>query len=285
MQTQTFTVACPQKLSAFIKQNVFGSGFAFVQTALKNKDIKINGVRVSADIMLSTADTVQIYYRDDAIKDYTPYRMVFEDKNVAVVFKEQGIETVSEQNENTLEKRLNADAGATYIACHRLDFNTEGLVVFAKSKPTADEIKTAFENGQVHKTYFALCFGQLRNSPVTLTGYLQKDKEQKTVKITKERMQGAVPIKTVVEFVKPQGEFSLLKITPKTGRTHQIRAHLASVGLYIVGDGKYGEAKLNRLYEHNKQCLSATALSFNFPATSPLHYLNEKTFEIKPSFL
>jgi 23S rRNA pseudouridine955/2504/2580 synthase len=285
MQTQSFTVNKPQKLSVLIKANIFGAGFAFVQTALKNKDIKVNGVRVSADTMLNTGDIVQIYYRDDSIKEYKPYKIVLEDKNIAVVYKHQGIETTSDESTNTLENLLNTNGKAKYIACHRLDFNTEGLIVFAKSQAVADEIRTAFENDQIQKTYLALCFGQLRKSPVTLTGYLIKDKEHGEVKIVKEKTQGAVPVKTVVEFVKQSGEFSLIKITPKTGRTHQIRAHLAAIGLYIVGDGKYGDAKLNRLYTHNKQCLCATALAFNFPTASPLQYLNAQNVEIKPSFL
>ena len=281
MQVTQFTVQKSQKLSAAVKANIFGAGFAFIQTALKNKDIRVNGVRTAADTMLSAGDTVAVYYRDDAIKTYRPYKMIWEDKNIAVVFKNQGIETTSTETANTLEALL---PGMT--ACHRLDFNTEGLVVFAKSQSVADEIRTAFENSGVSKTYLALCFGQLRNSPVTLAGYLLKDKDSGTVKITKERAVGAVAIKTVVEFVKQQGEFSLFRITPKTGRTHQIRAHLASIGLYIVGDGKYGDAKLNRLYNNkNKQCLCATALSFNFPTTSPLCYLNAQKFECSPSFL
>lgn len=281
MQVKSFTVQKNQKLSAAIKANIFGAGFAFVQTALKNKDIRVNGTRVANDTVLSAGDTVAVYYKDGAVKQYRPYKIVYDDENITVVFKEQGIETASAENPNTLAALLPG-----LIACHRLDFNTEGLVTFAKNQAAADEIRTAFENGRVSKTYLALCFGQLRNSPVTLSGYLLKDKDTGMVKIMKEKVRGAVTVKTVAEFVKQQGEFSLIKITPKTGRTHQIRSHLASIGLYIVGDGKYGDAKLNRLYNNkNKQCLCAAALSFNFPAASPLAYLNGKTFECTPSFL
>jgi 23S rRNA pseudouridine955/2504/2580 synthase len=279
MQTQTFTANKTQKLSALIKSNIFGAGFAFITTALKNKDIKVNGVRVGADITVGAGDTVQIYYLDDAIKHYTPYKVIFEDENIAVVFKNRGIETTSEQNANTLEKLLG------WRACHRLDVNTEGLVVFAKTDKAAEEMKNAFEHGLVSKTYLALVFGQLQKSPLTLTGYLMKDRERGEVVIAKEKQRGALPVKTVVQFVKHIKDYSLLKINPITGRTHQIRAHLASIGLYIVGDGKYGDGKMNKLFGENKQCLSATEITFAFPLDSPLRYLNGRTFTAKPSFL
>ena len=266
-------------LSDFIKANILGAGFVFIKTVLKNKDVKINGVRVSTDTWVDIGDTVQIFYKDDAIKEWKPYKIIFEDKNIMVVFKNRGIETNSEQNQNTLEKLVG------HTAVHRLDVNTEGLLVFAKTQEAAGELKYAFENGLVKKTYLALCFGKLQKSPLTLTGYLLKDKAAGEVVITKEKQPGAVPIKTVVEFVRPTGDFSVMKITLVTGRTHQIRAHLASVGLHIVGDGKYGNVKMNKLYDHDKQCLCATEIKFTFPNTSPLYYLNNKEFTAKPTFL
>jgi 23S rRNA pseudouridine955/2504/2580 synthase len=279
MKTQTFTAEKPMKLIAFIKANIFGAGFAFCSTALKNKDIKINGARVGSDVMLAIGDIVQIYYKDDAIKDYKPYKDIYEDDNVMIVSKSQGIETASPHNKNTLEALVG------HKAAHRLDTNTEGLVIFAKNETAANELRAGFENGYVEKNYLALVFGKLQKSPITLSGYLIKDSATGTVEVSKEKSSGAREIKTIVEFVKNVGDFSLLKIIPLTGRTHQIRAHLASIGLYIVGDGKYGSAKLNKAYKHNKQCLCAISLEFNFPANSPLAYLNEKKPKVQPSFL
>jgi 23S rRNA pseudouridine955/2504/2580 synthase len=278
METGTFIVSEPRKLADFIKANILGAGFIFVKNVLKNKDIKINGVRVGKDVMLAAGDTVQIYYPNDAIKRWRPYKIIYEDDNVVIVFKNRGIETAG-QNAATLEKLVG------YAACHRLDVNTEGLVIFAKNEKTAEEIKTAFKSWQVRKTYFALTFGKLRKSPLTLTGYLLKDKDRAEVQITREKQQGARPIKTVLEFVKQKGDFSLIKINPETGRTHQIRAHLASIGLYIVGDGKYGDNKMNKLYGENAQCLCAAEIKFLFSQTSPLKYLNKIQFVASPTFL
>jgi len=262
-----------------LKSNLLGAGYVFVQQILKRKDVKVNGVRVNRDVPLNIGDVVQIFYADNALKEWQPYRMVWEDHNIAVVFKSQGIETSSLHGENTLERLLG------YTAVHRLDVNTEGLVVFAKNAEAEEALLNAFANGQVQKTYLALCFGMLKKSPVTLTGYLLKDKENGMVEISKDKQPGAVSVKTVVEFVRNKGEFSVLKVRPLTGRTHQIRAHLASIGLYIVGDGKYGKADLNRLYRQNKQCLCATEIEFAFPAQSLLYYLNGRQFTAEPTFL
>jgi len=278
MRTQTFTVEKPMMLTAFLKANIFGAGFAFCKQVLKEKDVKINGTRVGWDLMLGVGDVVQVYYKEDAIKAYTPFKDVYEDNNIKVVFKNQGIETTSPHNKNTLETLVG------HTAVHRLDTNTEGLVIFAKNQKAADELRRGFEEGFIEKSYLALVFGKLQKSPLTLVGYLKKDSETATAEISKEKIPGAQQIKTIVSFVKTIGDFSLLKIVTVTGRTHQIRAHLASIGLYIVGDGKYGNAGLNRAYGKTKQSLCANSLVFKFPVSSTLAYLNTKKLECVPSF-
>lgn len=283
MKKIEFTADREIRLSAAIKANLFGSGFAFVKKALAGKDVRVNDIRVNTDLTLSRGDRVQVFYNEKDLSDYKPYDEVFQDKNILVVFKKQGIETTSNTNKNTLESFL----GPGVRAVHRLDVNTEGLVIFAKNDTAYDALIDAFENGLVEKTYLALCFGTLKKSPVTLTGYLRKDKQSGMVEVIREKRDyNDLPIKTRVEFIKTvKDDQTLVRVTPVTGRTHQIRVHLASIGLYIVGDGKYGNAKLNRVYGYTKQSLCATALSFNFPKESPLNYLNQKKFEVTPSFL
>ncbi|MCL2570294.1 MAG: RluA family pseudouridine synthase [Firmicutes bacterium] len=286
MKKVEFVVEKESTLLPLIKANIFGAGYAFCKKVLKNKDVRVNGVRISKDMQLQTGDEVVIFYSEKDISEYKPYDIFFEDKNVLVVFKKRGIETTSEVNQNTLENVLKTQLNKELIAVHRLDTNTDGLVVFAKNKKAEDELLMGFERGYVDKEYLALCFGTLQKSPLTLVGFLSKNAKSGLVTVSREReTKKDLPIKTVVEHVKMVQDLSLVRVRPITGRTHQIRAHLSSIGLYIVGDGKYGNAKMNNAYGYTKQCLSAVKIGFNFPPEFSLAYLNNKKLEVEPEFL
>ena len=287
MITKSFVVEEGEvALITFLRANIFGAGFAFCQRLLKNKDVRVNGSKVSTNVQLVKGDQVQVFYKEGDIREYKPYDLVYQDDNLLVVFKKQGIETTSDTNRNTLEALVKSEFGDKVRAGHRLDVNTEGLVIFAKNESVANQLRTGFENGYINKEYLALTFGELKNPKLTLVGYMQKDAKTGMVEIMKERRSPRdFQVKTRVEFVRMIDELSLIKVVPITGRTHQIRAHLASIGLYIVGDGKYGNTKLNNVYNKDKQCLCATKLTFAFSEGETLAYLNKKTFEVKPTFL
>lgn len=167
-----------------------------------------------------------------------------------------------------------------FKAVHRLDKNTHGLVILTKNENSYKAIINEFDS--VKKQYYALIWGEPKQKSAHLTDYLVKG--EKEVKIFKQKQPNSDQIKTNYELFKTNGNTSLLKIDLLTGKTHQIRAHLAFYGMQIVGDDKYGDFKLNKQFKVHGQCLCAFSLAFNFSASSFLSYLNKKTFKIKPEF-
>ncbi|MDE6613483.1 MAG: RNA pseudouridine synthase, partial [Clostridia bacterium] len=163
-----------------------------------------------------------------------------------------------------------------YFAVHRLDRNTQGLIVFAKNKGAEAELLSAFKERRVIKTYIALCKNRFKEESATLTAYLKKDEKSASVKIYDKEVPDSVKIITQYSLVEKRGDIALVRITLHTGRTHQIRAHFAHVGCPVLGDGKYGDEALNKKYGFKRQCLISKILAFCF--TGKLSYLNGKSF-------
>jgi len=247
MTKREFHVTHPTRLDKFIKAQIHGAGHIFIRNLLRNKDILINGTRISTNTELAIGDRVTIFYRESDLTEYKPYHIIHEDDQIMVVHKNQGIETTSPTNHNTLEKLL----GLRPV--HRLDTNTEGLCLFAKTSDVERELLLAFKENRIHKEYTALVHGEPRKPKQELRGYLFKDAKQGKVQISSDPGSGGVEVITQIETISTHSDKSLLRVTPITGRTHQIRAHLASIGHPIVGDGKYGHGS-------GLQCLTATLI-------------------------
>ena len=248
-----------------------------LKTALRKKDVKINGIRTSGTIIISSGDKIEIFLPNEKprLVDY-----IYQDDLVAVVVKPQGVETTTDDKIFNSE-RLEELTGNR--ACHRLDKNTEGLVVLAKNNRAYNEILQAFKNGQVHKKYLCVVTGKPKNQ-ANLSGYLVKDAKNSVVKIFDNKQPNSSVVKTNYKLLEQQGELSLLEVELFTGKTHQIRAHLAHTGIYILGDNKYGDKQMNKKYGIKKQLLCAYNLKFEFEKNSFLSYLNDLDFQISPSF-
>ena len=164
--------------------------------------------------------------------------------------------------------------------CHRLDTNTSGLIVLAEGV-ALDEMLKAFKQRTIDKYYYAEVYGKLSAKSATLTAYLKKDAVTSTVKIFNEKVEGSVKIITEYQTLEVRGETTLLKVKLITGKTHQIRAHLALIGHFIIGDGKYGKNEINKRFKAKTQRLVAGELKFNFAPQSPLYKLNGVTVVIK----
>lgn len=241
---------------------------------LRKKDIKVNSVRVSDNIQVKTGDNIQVYI----IPKVKTVDIVYQDDNIVIVNKPINMEVISD--EECVTSILSNMLDANVIPCHRLDRNTTGLVVFAKSTSIEAIMEEAFKEGYVHKYYMAKVFGS-PHKQATLTGYLFKDSKNAQVFIEGKKTPMNKKIITKYKLVSVDDEICTLEVEIPTGRTHQIRAHLASVGLPIVGDNKYGDESKNKEYRVNRQQLVAYKLVFDFPQNNTLCYLNDKIFTVK----
>ena len=276
MQKIEFSVNKKMKLSkAVIDELPFLSRFQ-IKKLIENKDIKVNLSRAKEDVELNIGYKVIVYYNSKEQKEW--YSTIYKDDNILIVNKRAGIEVVSEDDRDLIS--ILKKEYASIAPVHRIDRNTEGLVIFALNKDSESELLTAFKtrNGIIKK-YALLVYGRVDISKIKRTVYLKKMPNLSKVWISEVKTSGYEPIITEFELIKYIGDNSLLSARLVTGKTHQIRAHIAYYGYPIVGDSKYGNDKEKQMH------LTANYLSFNFSKDSKLSYLNSKNFEIVPSWL
>ena len=262
---KTFTAVNETTLREFT-DGVYPQGSFCFNALLKGKDIKVNGVRCKTNIKLSAGDEV-VYYTTPGQEALPSHKVVYEDENIIVADKYSGVSSEG------LFSELSSKGECYFV--HRLDRNTSGLIIFAKTKETEDGLLTAFKLRKVHKTYIALCKNCFKRQKGVLKDFIVK--ADGGVKISKEFCAGAKTAITGYEILEDRGDIALVGFTLYTGRTHQIRAHTASIGCPVLGDEKYGDGLLNAKYGARRQKLVAKYLKFELDGK--LSYLNDLSFE------
>ena len=258
-----FTVREDTTLKTFTDNYYAQASFCF-RTLLKAREIRVNGARVSADMPLKQGDVVR-YFLTPKQESRAAFSVVYEDGNVIVADKESGVN--SEAVFSALGER-----GETYFI-HRLDRNTAGLLIFAKNAEAEGELLSAFRDRRVEKIYLARVVGCPKEKHAVCTAYLKKDAAVSRVRVSSK----PVGEKIITEYEVLEGrETSLLRVTLHTGKTHQIRAHLAFLGFPIVGDEKYGDGAYNRAHNAVRQKLVAKRLTLH--CTGALAYLDGRSF-------
>lgn len=273
---------------------------------IRLKRIKINSKRAEISTRLKVGDVVDMYINDEFFtKSETRYDftgasksidIVYEDENIILLNKKSGLLSHPDDTEyvDTLICRVKRylyekgeydpedESSFTPALVNRIDRNTAGIVIAAKTAAALRILNQKMKDRELHKYYLCVIHGKPKNDSGTLTGYLVKNETKNKVFVYDTMKDGAKTIKTKYRVLKSGNGLSLVEIELLTGRTHQIRAHFASIGHPLLGDGKYGSNALNKKSGLKKQCLCSYRLEFDFSTDAgELEYLNGKSFEIE----
>lgn len=293
-----------QRADRFLRKYLHGAPLSAVYRIIR-KDMKVNGKRVKEDTRLEVGDEVTLYMTQEQVDACAKpirrqksaarqFRVIYEDDQVLIVSKPAGLLVHGDANEKSrtlinqvcgyLQEKGEYEPGRsrtfTPSPANRIDRNTSGLVMFGKTAPALRALTQLIRQREgVRKFYLAIAAGQIAE-PMVLTDRLTKDEEANRVRAAK----AGQAAETRIRPVRTGREFSLIEAELITGRTHQIRVHLAEAGHPLAGDPKYGDPQVNKIcrkHDISSQLLHAYRLQFG-ELDQPLQELSNKTIEAQP---
>lgn len=300
-----------QRLDRFLKKYLGEATKSFIYKMIRKKNIKINGKKANPEDIIYEGDVVELFLSEETIEKFITKKqkiksklipnIVYEDDNILIINKDIGVlshGSGGEFEENVVDSMINyliqkgdyvprIEKTFTPSICNRLDRNTSGLIIGAKNYNSLKEINRAIKDLEIKKYYKTIVRGELKKK-LTEKAYLDKDEDKNKVSITKVKKEGYKEIATDIRPIKYREGYTLLEIDLITGRTHQIRGHLAYLGYPLIGDTKYGDANTNKIFQEKyklkSQWLHAYKIQF-FGLTGDLSYLNGREFIGKGSKL
>ncbi len=298
-----------QRLDKFLSKSVPLLPSSLMYKYIRSKRIKLNGRRCAFDTRLSDGDILELYINDEFFADgQKPYtydflragkavNILFEDENILLLNKQPGLLSHPDETEYTdtaitritrylYEKgEYDPQKENSFVPslANRIDRNTSGIVIAAKNAEALRILNEKIKNRELKKLYLCVCIGKFDRESGILKGYLEKDENKNLVTVTKHKTVPSKEITTAYKVLQYRNGLSLLEVELLTGRTHQIRAHFASIGHPLLGDGKYGKNADNKKFGgYKKQFLCSYKLTFDFQTDAGvLSYLNGQSFEIK----
>lgn len=293
-----------QRLDKYLSKRFKTMPQSLMYKYLRTKYIKLNGKKAQPDVFLKEGDVLTLYIKDEFFEEKKSYdflkagkelSIVYEDDNIILLDKKVGVicHQDSRYDTDTLNLRVlrylyekgeydpEKEGTFTPALCNRIDRNTGGIVIAAKNADALRIVNQKIRDREIQKCYLCAVKGKPDQKHAVMTAYLSKNEDTNTVSVYDSPREDAKKIITEYTVLDASPALSLCEVILHTGRTHQIRAHMAHIGHPLIGDEKYGDRKLNVKYKIKRQALYSYKLRFCF--TSPageLEYLNGREFEV-----
>lgn len=292
-----------QRVDKFLTKAYPNLPQSMLYKCIRKKDIKVNGQRCQISTRLQEGDVLSLFLKEeflqkeerpeDFLKAPKKLSILYEDENIMLLDKKPGLIVHPDENYHfdSLIARIQhylydkgefdpkGEKAFAPALVNRIDRNTGGIVMAAKNAEALRILNQKVKDREMHKFYLCVVCGHLNKKEDLLTGYLEKNEAQNRVYVLKKPKEGAKTIRTRYRVLEEKRDFSLVEVELLTGRTHQIRAHFASIGHPLAGDGKYGKNAVNKESGFPYQALYSYKLRFDFQTDGGLlSYLDGKEF-------